>query len=97
MTIDRIQLDARVVEGMTREFDTHPGWPVRQPRTVPDRSIGDAVVYADCPGCGWAVPAASSATIPGPRPGRLSRAGRARRPSRSPKTQTRRPAETNWS
>jgi hypothetical protein len=65
VTIDRIQVDARVVDGMTREFAEHPGWLVRQPRTVPDRSIGDAVVYADCPGCGWAVPVGFGRNDPG--------------------------------
>ena len=50
------QLDARVIEGMTREYEAHPDWKVRQPRTVAlGRGIGDPVVYADCPGCGWAV------------------------------------------
>ena len=50
------QLDARVIEGMTREYEAHPDWKVRQPRTVaPGCGIGDPVAYADCPGCGWAV------------------------------------------
>ena len=67
-------LDARIVDGMSREHEAHPDWKVRQPRTVaPGRGIGDPVVDADCPGCGWAVPAGFVHDDPGagtrePRP-----------------------------
>jgi hypothetical protein len=63
--MDPIQADARVIEGMTREYAAHPDWPVHQPRTVPGRFIGDPVVYADCPGCGWAVPVGFERNDPG--------------------------------
>ena len=59
----RAQLDTRIIAGMQAEYEAHPEWRdsegrwPAQPKTVAfNRTLGDAVVHADCPGCGWAVP-----------------------------------------